>query len=977
MTELNEENFFLRRVAEVLMAHDGSKLHRFCIIVPSRQAGDWFLRHLRKLARRPGLTPLVITLPELFEDMSGLCRADSLESLFLLYEEYRKLTAAVEPFDRFRFWGEMILNDFDEIDRFNVDSRDLFTNVKRLREIATDYLTDGQRKAISFYWPSAARDLQPVSDRMWLHLYPDGDSSFKRLWEILSPLYAGFQKRLRNLGAATYGMFLRDALRRVTAEGESCLKFDRYVFIGFDMLATNEVAFMSILQNLGRADFYWKVNSPVFRNPDSHAAHYVRHFVDIFPSRYELVEDEITTFPEIEIVGCASRDAQARMAAQCLAKWNVDSDDGCDTALVLTDTAMLSPVVDSVGSAYPMSINVGVSLRDTPIANLMRCITRLHAHSRLNAEGIPAFFREDIRLLAAGSLLQAVEPEGCRKLLAFVANSRSFALASSEINEAVPELSKLFVHLKDNDFDAIFKYLEELVAFLTERCVHIDGAFRDRLYLESLDRSLKRLKSSLSRYNIDVRETTALYMLERLTLRETVSLRGKRLEGVQILGIGDTRALDFNNVAILTMNEKVFPRRGSRKSFIPDVIRKSFGLPPSRTDENRAAYLFYSLIARARRVSIYYDTRKGRSGGDASRYILQLLYLANPDKLRFVRGSFKPESFSTDLISVSKKSPEIIDALNSYRMLEPNDPQARFLSASALNTYIGCQLKFYLENICGLYQEEFRENYVDAGMYGSIVHRAFELLYNEARGNRKSVTVDSALIDRWLDPSMRKIDKALEDALRELYYNSDDVSKKVQRGETMMLMTVMRKILKNVLIAERASAPFEFICAEKLVKHRWTLNDDISVNIKMFIDRIDRRNGHLVFVDYKTGDESLSFDSVGELFDNSGKKRPKGIMQLLLYSSVYSQFRPSECDNGIEPQLYRLRSFSRPALEPITYNGSPLTDTRPLLEEFNAEMSKVIEELFDLDVPFRQSETDKECKFCSFKQLCNRNPRQY
>ena len=224
---------------------------------------------------------------------------------------------------------------------------------------------------------------------------------------------------------------------------------------------------------------------------------------------------------------------------------------------------------------------------------------------------------------------------------------------------------------------------------------------------------------------------------------------------------------------------------------------------------------------------------------------------------------------------------------------------------------------------------------------------------------------------------MRKIDKALEDALRELYYNSDDVSKKVQRGETTMLMTVMRKIVKNVLIAERASAPFEFICAEKLVKHRWTLNDDISVNIKMFIDRIDRRNGHLFFVDYKTGDESLSFDSVGELFDNSGKKRPKGIMQLLLYSSVYSQFRPSECGNGIVPQLYRLRSFSRPELEPITYNGSPLTDTRPLLEEFNAEMSKVIEELFDLDVPFRQSETDKECKFCSFKQLCNRNPRQY
>jgi hypothetical protein len=977
MTELNEENFFLRRVAEVLMAHDGSKLHRFCIIVPSRQAGDWFLRHLRKLARRPGLTPLVITLPELFEDMSGLCRADSLESLFLLYEEYRKLTAAVEPFDRFRFWGEMILNDFDEIDRFNVDSRDLFTNVKRLREIATDYLTDGQRKAISFYWPSAARDLQPVSDKMWLHLYPDGDSSFKRLWEILYPLYKGFQNGLRKIGAATYGMFLRDALHRILSEGVSCLHFDRYVFVGFDVLATNEMAFMNILQSLDRADFYWKVNSPVFRNSDSHAAHYVRHFVDIFPSRYDLLEDEITTYPEIEIVGCASRAAQARIAAQCLAKWNVDTDDGCDTAIVLTDTAMLSPVVDSVSSAYLTSINIGVSLRDTPVANLLRCITRLHAHSRLNADGIPVFFRDDIRLLASGSLLQAVEPEGSRKLLAFVANSRSFAVNASEINESVPELSKLFVHLKDNDFDDIFKYLEEFVAFLAARCEGVDGAFRDRLYLDSLDRSLKRLKSSLSRYNIDIRETTALYMLERLTLRETVSLRGKKLEGVQIMGIGDTRALDFNNLAFLTMNEKVFPRRGGRKSFIPDVIRKSFGLPPSRTDENRAAYLFYSLIARARRVSIYYDTRKGRSGGDASRYILQLLYLANPDKLHFMRGSFKPESFTTDLISVSKKSPEIIEALNSYKLLDPSDPKARFLSASALNTYIGCQLKFYLENICGLYQEEFRENYVDSGMYGSIVHRAFEILYNDARGNRKSVTVDSALIDSWLDPSRRHIDKALEDAIRELYYNSDDLSKKEQRGETTMLMTVMRKIVKNVLIAERASTPFEFICAEKLVKHRWTLNNDISVNIKMFIDRIDRRNGRLVFVDYKTGDESLTFESVGELFDNSGKKRPKGIMQLMLYSSVFSQYRPSECGNGIEPQLYRLRSFSRPLLEPITYNGTPLTDSRSLIDEFNAEMSKVIAELFDLEVPFRQSATDKECKFCSFKQICNRNPRQY
>lgn len=974
---------FLQQVAEAYYDNERLRIGRYTFVFPNRRAGSFFLHYLRQRADRPTVTPEVTTMGELVASVSDATEVSPIEAMFILYNCYRELSGEIPDFDHFRFWGESILDDFDDVDMNLVDPSEIFRNVKAFKEISSNYLTGEQRAVIERYWPESFRDMGDGSERFWKHVGGDTPSqhNFLRLWEMLAPLYTRFHECLRGIKLATRGMFHRQAaMSALDAFGGS-----RYVFVGFSRLSISELRLMERLKAAGRADFYWKCAAPwLFSGDGGGDGGFVGRYAAGFPSLYDLENDDTDDSggrpcPKIDIVSAPSRVAQAELCGATVARWIgehriKDPANAIDTAIVLPDENMLIPTIGALPGDIPLNVTMGVPMRQTPVASFMSDIMSLNLRARRVTTGETVYFHEDVRCIVSNPFVKAIAQDECHDVMALLAEKRLFAVPVPMLMEMTDRLSVIFTTVPDSgDFAAVSSYMTSLLDFIAG----IPGGFGEgtveNFYLNAYRTALSQLNDAVRRHGVDMRGLTAFHLLERGVGMTTIRFEGQPLRGLQIMGVLETRALDFDNIIVLSMNENIFPRKHYRRSFIPDNLRTAYGLPTARHDEAAYAYYFHSMIARARNVTFYYDSRKGASGGGAgemSRYLQQLLYLSDAGTVSHraaVFGTPAPDDQSLTVI----KTPRIMARLDRFRS---QGDDRRYLSASAINDYISCPLRFYLTRVEELNQEPEITEYIDASIYGSVVHRVAENLYRRIRGNRGSVMVTAADLDLMIADS-RSLDSAITEAVNYCHNKLGTGCYKVLTGESRVLAILIRRIILKMLAEERQFAPFEFIAAEVKDECLWEITPSLTVNFKMYIDRIDRVTGRdgiprLRFVDYKTGADPVRFSDVGQLFDDSGINRRKAILQLYLYCGLYS--RNHDYDGPIQPYIYQLRTLFVLGLEPLLYNRIEVTDYRPLADEVFERTKTVVEEIFDPAVAFRQAASEHACMFCTFKPLCNR-----
>ena len=961
---------FLYQVATLFYQQYGAEIHRLAFVFPNRRAGLFFQKYLSEISEKPLFSPSILTINDLFMQLSGKHPADKIQMLFRLYELYKQRSGSSESFDEFIYWGEMLLNDFDDIDKYMVDARMLFRNVSDLKSLDDDfnYLSPEQVQAIRSFWSS---------------FYPKGDSPnqqhFLELWEILYDLYAGLRTSLAKDGCGYDGMIFREVVEQLEKEPMSDFPFDQVVFVGLNALSVSEERLLLALQKKGVADFYWDYVGPWVTDPDNKASFFLERNLRLFPSRMQLPATEPVQ-AEIRVMGVPSAIGQAKQVypiLQALAdEQQLTDESALRTAIVLPDEHLLVPVLNAIPEAIQhINVTMGYPLAGTPVAALMEYILTLQKNIRY-IDRVPVFYFRDVLPILNHQYVMAAAPEEVSQLVKDMTAGNRIYVHAADLNrhellsilftpvQNTEELSDYLIHV----LEALNACLrnnrpnpddEEMISNSTQTTADIEQEFIFHYFA-----TVNRMKEVMREAKIEMRLDTYFRLLKRMTDLITIPFEGEPLSGLQVMGVLETRALDFDRLIILSMNEGIFPLKKAANSFIPYNLRRGFGLPTYEHQDSVWAYHFYRLIRRAKQVTLLYDTRTtGLQTGEVSRFVHQLRYhyqypLIDELVVYDVASSAVPP------ISVQKTA-EVEKLLSDFLSGGP-----RALSASAINTYLDCPLKFYFSVLEQIQEEDEITETVERDVFGSILHKVMEDLYAPFKG--KLVTADLLKLLRKDQPLLTG---TIARAFAELFFKSPVV--RPLEGENFLTGEMIRKYAEKILEQDARFTPFHYIESEKKVRATITLSDKRVVQLKGFIDRVDSLDRVLRIVDYKTGSGKLEFESVEGLFDKEAKDRPKAVMQVFLYAWMYQQL-PEYTGMPIQPAIYYLRTLFQRSFNPVVEQkkgrgkADKVNSFQEFASDFEDKLRQCLDEIFNLDIPFTQTETGKACAYCSFRGLCGK-----
>ncbi|MBP5562024.1 MAG: PD-(D/E)XK nuclease family protein [Muribaculaceae bacterium] len=997
---------FLQQIAQHYA--DSGDLCDHCFVFPTRRACTFFKTYLKHSQQ-----PKVATVSDfLIDQITHLKPAGSVEALFILYRCYVELTSGDgDEFDRFVHWGNVVLSDFNDVDMALVAPKDIFSNIKSWREISTDHLSDEVKEKIKAFFNVDFNNKNKEDSSFWEHLKPADEQSINgnevmqrhaALWQILAPLYDSFTERLARQGKAYPGMVYRKAVDRIGEMGPDDFPSRHYVFAGFNMLSRSEHKIFSLMQNKGIASFFWDDASPALAIDENIGAKWIKQLVRDFPSPPSFTLDPIKDYPEVHVLGVPSNVGQAKCAFDIINELIDSKDiasneegeatDAINTAIVLPDEGLVAPLLGSVSPRVKrLNITMGYPMRGSDIVSLMRVVARTHRHARARVapDGTKqwVFFRDDVRDVLSHPIIKAYYGREALRLEDALNASNAFSVDENIF--AYSQLKSLFTTLRQSDsVDAAIDYLKSQMAFVDQLLTAMlslpprEGEDKPSLsvqaaFLTHYRHVVEQIAQSFKEYGLNVTEDTFFYLIDRLVSGITLPFEGDPLQGLQVMGLLETRCLDFENMIVLSVNERTLPRRFRPKSMVSEFNRILYGMATIEHQDANWAYYFYHLLARANKVYLLYDARNDTlSGGEPSRYVAQL------EKVHKV--PLHKTIFNTELPAIKKleiavpKNDRIMARLRHFLADEKETP--RNLSASALNDYVTCPLKFYLKRIEGLSDENEKGDFMDSTTFGSIVHNTLQqLYYPDVNGERREgkYNVNAEDIRRFKPEELRPT--VMRNICKEYLSRDDDGTP--LKGEAAIVMETIVLYVEKVLnydLATLGDAPgafFEVWECERERKTPLTLGSH-TINFKFYADRIDRINGEgpLRLIDYKTGNDVTTFKKMDDLFvEKSGTKRRKAILQLLLYANAYVKVNEDGYDDAIMPMIYSLRKMGETG---VLIGRTQLDDYRDINTEFLTAMGKTIDDLFNPKVPFTQlmvKDVDRSpCSYCHFAAICHR-----
>ena len=999
---------FLYKVAEVFYAQYGNELYRHTFVLPNRRAGVFLQKYLAEIAGKPLFSPTMLTIQELFASLSSYQLADRIEMLVMLYSHYGKISGSDESFDDFLYWGEMLLNDFDDVDKYLVDAKQLFRNVHDFRSLDDDltHLTEDQISAIR---------------RFWTHFMPvEGNETkqkFQETWKVLFELYVSFRDELHEKGRAYEGMMFREVAERARAKEAREWQTKSFVFVGLNALTPAEKLLLEHLKNLDMADFYWDYDSPFVHDTQNRASLWVQDNLTRFPSKFRWNDSgEKAEKSTIEVIGVPSGAGQAKHVTHLLSdliasKAIPDPNEAINTAIVLPDEQLLLPVLYSISHEIgKINVTMGYGLSHSSVASLVEHIALLQQNLR-NRDGETAFYHRYVEALLNHPLVNMAASTEAESLKEHILTYNRIVVPQSEIPDH-PLLTMMFSPVtrwqEIGDYlHRIFSYLYHALTegknsgtlpaeknnekFIEEKNEEkLSRGKEERKHSEEKDvkklvgeKDEEKLPSGNSRSMDMEREFIVQYyktvtrlqdrlsgaenmtvetwfrLLKKLAHSISVAFSGEPLSGLQVMGVLETRAIDFENLIILSMNEGVFPLKNPSNSFIPYTLRKGFGLPTHEHQDSTYAYHFYRMISRAKRVYMLYDTRtEEMQTGEVSRYFYQLKYLYH-DAFNIAERVVTYEVSAPEAAPVSvTKTTEVMRKLDDFR-----SGNQKSLSASLINNYIDCPLKFYFTAVEGLSEETEVQESVESDVFGSIFHRLMEIIYN--RYNNKTVTPDVLSGIAKDDTSLTGI---IEKAFAR-YYFRDEGNPRPLQGQHYLIGEILRSYVKQTLEMDKQFTPFQYIGSEYRFNTSYRVNDALTVNFKGSIDRIDRVGESHRIIDYKTGTGSTDFKDIPQLFDASKNNRPYQILQVFVYGLFYLLENPGA---RLAPAVYYLRTVFKDFDPAVRYDKHPIDDISVYMPEFKEYFDALLQEIFDAGVPFSQTTNPKNCEWCAFNGLCNR-----
>ncbi len=955
-------NSFLYHIASLFYNEYKGDIRKFTFVFPNRRAGYFFQKYLSELIDQVIFAPEVMAVNDLFYSVSENNLTDRTKELFRLYEIYKKISGSSEGFDDFVFWGEVLLSDFDDIDKYRLDAKQIFTNVRDLKEIdySFEYLTDEQREAIK---------------RFWAHFLPETDKETKKnfveIWKVLYQLYDSHRKELKAEGLATEGMLFREVVEQLENDTSQHLFDDKsFVFIGFNALNPCEKALFTELKKRNKADFYWDYYADELQDKENNASLFFAENIKSFPSKLKVESKDLKTNLDeklFEVFAIPSAIGQVKMVYQLLEKINpkekIDQN-WLNTAVVLPDEKLLVPLLYSLPD-YIESINItmGYPLNSTPVVSLIDAIFNLHRRS--NSKG--QFYHKSVKAVLNHQLIYSNSKAVVDEALQSMVQGNMIY-----VDDSLFEKDRLLkIIFKENiDTAEFLDYTLLILTELIEQNEEKDDLSADFLYQYYI--SINRLNDVIKESaNLDISLETLHRLLRQLVNGITIPFEGEPLNGLQIMGTLETRGLDFENLIICSFNEGVFPKGHSSISFVPYNLRRAFNLPTEEYHDAIASYNFYRLIQRSKNVYFLYDNRTdGMQTGEVSRYLYQLQYHYGIE--------IKQNSIAYDVKLPNQKeirvekTEAVMKKLQDYLHVGEG---ARWLSPSSINTYLDCPLRFYFSYIEKLRETDEIEEGVEAAMFGTLLHYVMEHVYKRFEGKIVQKEHLQAILANEF-----KIDNLIREAFAVELYNlkSDEkISEVTLEGEKILFYNVIKKQIRQILKLDMQRTPFLYIQSEENCKMQLPIfNGKQNLNLMGKIDRVDAKDDVVRVLDYKTGSDELEFKNLEQVFEKDSKKRPKVVLQTLLYSLLYQEQTKTA---KISPEVLLVRNIFKADNSTQLHQkdtkskiNEKVVDFNHYKDEFVELLTKTTEEIFNPEVPFSQCEEIELCKYCPYINICHR-----
>lgn len=956
---------FLKLVAADLYKHTEGNLAHTAVVFPNKRAGLFFNEYLAQESESPIWSPAYVSISELFRSLSPWEVGDPVKLVCELYKIFRRETQSTETLDDFYFWGEMLISDFDDADKNKVDTDKLFSNLQDLRNIMDDYtfIDDEQEEAIRQFFQNFSIERRTALKERFISL-----------WDVLGNIYKGFRESLASQNIAYEGMMYRHVIEHLDVDK---LPYEKYVFVGFNVLNKVEHTLFTQLKDAGKAAFYWDYDEFYMKENRQAVTHeageFIRRNLRDFPSPLsgELFKN-LSKPKEVHYIASSTENAQARYLPQWIRN-NLTTPEK-ETAVVLCNEALLQPVLHSLPAEVKhVNITMGFPLSQTPVYSFLIALLELHTHG-FNFKSGRYTFQSVVTLLKHPYTRQLTgQAELLEKEL--TRNNRFYPLPGELGKDEF--LTRLFTPLSGN---------LNLCIRLSETLQQVAGIYQantsgtedtdafNQLYRESLFKAyttINRFRTLIEEDELTVQSETFRRLLVKVLSATNIPFHGEPAIGMQVMGVLETRNLDFRHLVLLSVNEGQLPKSGGDSSFIPYNLRKAFGMTTIEHKIAVYAYYFYRLLQRAERITLMYNTSSdGLNRGEWSRFMLQfLIEWPHPITRQFLEAGQSPQG--TSPITV-EKTPDVMRRMQSLFDVRAN-PKAKF-SPSALNYYLDCPLKFYYRYVAGLSAPDEVSAEIDSAAFGSIFHYAAEHIYKDLTTHGKVINKEA------LETLLRnevKLQDYVDTAFKKLFFNVPQNEKPEYNGVQLINSAVIARYLKQLLQNDLRYAPFTFIASEMEVDEPIDIQTPkgvIKSRIGGIIDRMDSKDGTLRIVDYKTGGDADTPPHVESLFIPD-KKRSNYVFQTFLYAAIMCRKQPTM---KIAPALLYIHRAATETYSPVIQMGEPrkpkeaVEDFSKYEKEYRERLQGLLEEIFNPEKSFTQTEIIEKCTYCDFKALCKR-----
>lgn len=956
---------FLKLVAADLYKHTEGNLAHTAVVFPNKRAGLFFNEYLAQESDSPIWSPAYVSISELFRSLSPWEVGDPVKLVCELYKIFRRETQSTETLDDFYFWGEMLISDFDDADKNKVDTDKLFSNLQDLRNIMDDYtfIDDEQEEAIRQFFQNFSIERRTALKERFISL-----------WDVLGNIYKGFRESLASQNIAYEGMMYRHVIEHLDVDK---LPYEKYVFVGFNVLNKVEHTLFTQLKDVGKAVFYWDYDEFYMKENRQAVTHeageFIRRNLRDFPSPLsgELFKN-LSKPKEVHYIASSTENAQARYLPQWIRN-NLTTPEK-ETAVVLCNEALLQPVLHSLPAEVKhVNITMGFPLSQTPVYSFLIALLELHTHG-FNFKSGRYTFQSVVTLLKHPYTRQLTgQAELLEKEL--TRNNRFYPLPCELGKDEF--LTRLFTPLSGN---------LNLCIRLSETLQQVAGIYQantsgtedtdafNQLYRESLFKAyttINRFRTLIEEDELTVQSETFRRLLVKVLSATNIPFHGEPAIGMQVMGVLETRNLDFRHLVLLSVNEGQLPKSGGDSSFIPYNLRKAFGMTTIEHKIAVYAYYFYRLLQRAERITLMYNTSSdGLNRGEWSRFMLQfLIEWPHPITRQFLEAGQSPQG--TSPITV-EKTPDVMRRMQSLFDVRAN-PKAKF-SPSALNYYLDCPLKFYYRYVAGLSAPDEVSAEIDSATFGSIFHYAAEHIYKDLTTHGKVINKEA------LETLLRnevKLQDYVDTAFKKLFFNVPQNEKPEYNGVQLINSAVIARYLKQLLQNDLRYAPFTFIASEMEVDEPIDIQTPkgvIKSRIGGIIDRMDSKDGTLRIVDYKTGGDADTPPHVESLFIPD-KKRSNYVFQTFLYAAIMCRKQPTM---KIAPALLYIHRAATETYSPVIQMGEPrkpkeaVEDFSKYEKEYRERLQGLLEEIFNPEKSFTQTEIIEKCTYCDFKALCKR-----